>query len=314
MKNLKFIQSGISRLFVLFLCVGVMGGSSFGWNKPGHMVTGAIAYQELQAADPAAVNRIVALLKTHPFYQEHWRSIVAQNPGFDEGLILFAHAARWADDARDTEDHREYWHFINHPFKPAGQPDSVRTYPPRDDNIENAFQTNLNVLSQATSSDEDKTKALLWIFHLAGDAHQPLHSTTIFTTVFRSRQGDRGGTRFYIRFTDASSPLSLHKIWDGAVIGSERLQSVRNTAVGLRQQYRKNSFPNVSESRFPVWIQESVALAKEKAYLNGSLEGGRSASSSRVLPSGYRNEMTRTAEPQMTLAGYRLADLLSRNF
>jgi hypothetical protein len=44
------------------------------WNKAGHMVSGAIAYNELQAKAPQSLPRVIALLKKHPFYQSKWKA------------------------------------------------------------------------------------------------------------------------------------------------------------------------------------------------------------------------------------------------
>ena len=45
-------------------------------------------------------------------------------------------AARWPDDIRGKKkyDHPK-WHYINYPFKPAGQPDSVKPAEPGEENI-----------------------------------------------------------------------------------------------------------------------------------------------------------------------------------
>ena len=68
----------ISLLSLLFLT------PAFAWNKPGHMVTGAIAARELKANDPQALARVVALLKRHPFHRNVWRPIVNQRAGLDD--------------------------------------------------------------------------------------------------------------------------------------------------------------------------------------------------------------------------------------
>jgi hypothetical protein len=46
---------------------------------------------------------------------------------------LFMQAARWADDirTRDKAQNRPPWHYVDLPFKPEGQPDSVQVREPR---------------------------------------------------------------------------------------------------------------------------------------------------------------------------------------
>lgn len=59
-----------------------------------------------------------------------------------------------------TADHRELWHYINYPFKPAKESASVNPADPEDVNIEGAFGENIQMLRNAASSDVAKAKAL----------------------------------------------------------------------------------------------------------------------------------------------------------
>jgi hypothetical protein len=52
---------------VLLLLVAV--SSALPWNTAGHMVSGAIAYADLQQSRPLALAQVVALLKTHPHFE-----------------------------------------------------------------------------------------------------------------------------------------------------------------------------------------------------------------------------------------------------
>ncbi len=233
MQSFTFLRQTASGLFFSALLLLILSGSLRAWNKPGHMTTGAIAYFELKAKDPEVLKKVVALLKKLPDYETRWKPVVEQRAalGDDEGLVLFAYAARWADDIRgDSAEHRGLWHYINYPFKPASEPASVRTGEPANDNIEKAFAFNLGILKDAQKSDAEKAKALCWLFHLAGDVHQPLHAVSFFSSVFNTAEGDRGGTRFFVRVTEKNATVNLHALWDGAVIGSDNFQSVRNRA------------------------------------------------------------------------------------
>ena len=111
--------------------------------------------------------------------------------------MLFMLAARWPDDIRDDADyHHGRWHYINMPFKPAGQPDSVAAPPPDPDNIIRAYEQNLAIVSSENASSDQKAIALCWIFHLVGDAHQPLHTVAPYTTEYP--RGDKGGNAILI--------------------------------------------------------------------------------------------------------------------
>lgn len=308
--NLRDKKHKVFRLLSACAIIFSLFSAAFGWNKPGHMVTGAIAARELKTIDPQALAEIVALLKQHPSYQNKWRPVVEERAGQDdEAVVLFAFAARWADDARGTPDDREKAHFINFPFKPADQPSSVTVKQPDEDNIEASFEENLNTL-QNSSDPIKKAKALCWLFHLTGDSHQPLHSTALFTTVFPN--GDRGGTRFFVKIGNRS--VKLHAQWDNMVVDNDDFQSIHNTYLNLVNAIKRTDLTNVNEDDQKEWVQESFELAKTKTYRNGTLKGGTSNQTAVPLPSGYISATKPIARQRVAMSGYRLADLLKRLF
>jgi hypothetical protein len=44
------------------------------WNIPGHMLSGAIAYQVLQQEHPETIEKAKALLEKHPWYANQWQT------------------------------------------------------------------------------------------------------------------------------------------------------------------------------------------------------------------------------------------------
>jgi hypothetical protein len=293
--------------------------SSLAWNKAGHMVSAAIAYTELKQGSPEALARVVALLKLHPEFSTRWAPELAKRfvPANERDLYLFMLAARWPDDIRGDEsfDHSA-WHFINLPYKPQGQPASVQPVDPPPENILSAYGNNLAIVRD-TGPDSERAVALAWLFHLTGDVHQPLHTVTLFTTQFPTAEGDRGGTRFYIRVLEGRSTISLHAFWDGLVLGSERFQTVRNTATSLRLRpaHARAQLPELAQKEFDQWArQESVTLAQEQVYRNGSLQGSTDKRNGTVLPADYAGTAKPIGERRLVLAGYRLADVLKQLF
>ncbi|HET8675799.1 MAG TPA: S1/P1 nuclease [Blastocatellia bacterium] len=288
-----------------------------GWNKPGHMVSGAIAYAELKASDPEAVKQVVALLKTLPEYRSKWLPAIRRSPvGLrNHDLYLFMYAARWADDIRETDFHCGNCHFINYPFKPDGQPDSVTTRDPAEVNVESTFEQKMGIIRDANSAAIDKAMALAWVFHLVGDVHQPLHTSALFTTQFPN--GDQGGNLIFIRTRANANTTRLHSFWDGLVISSERFPQVRDKANELRSRvsHRRAALRELNERDFHDWSQaESFAAAKIHAYRMGTILGGSDETHGEVLPSNYTFVVRPLAERRMILAGYRLADILKETF
>ena len=71
------------QLAVIALAVGIPAGPARAWNRPGHMVSGAIAYAELKKMHPEVIARVVALLKHHPHYKEKWLPTLQFLPAAD---------------------------------------------------------------------------------------------------------------------------------------------------------------------------------------------------------------------------------------
>jgi hypothetical protein len=277
------------------------------------MVTGAIAYSELKQNDPIAEATVIAILKDNPEFERLWQSQLAQVDETEQEQLLFMLAARWSDDIRRNNRYdRPKWHYINFPYSPDGEPAPITVREPDPENILTAFQENLNIL-QSNADESEKAIALCWIFHLIGDVHQPLHTTSLFTGQFPD--GDRGGTRFYIRVRDDRATISLHKFWDDLIGSSRRFQFVRNRATELRlnQDYSRDALPELSETEFDDWAKpESFELAKMVAYRNGTLEGSTDEDNGEVLPSDYPSAAQTVAQKRIVEAGYRLADLLEQ--
>jgi len=303
----------IRKIFAILMTLIALTGLSFGWNKPGHMVTGAIAYNELREKDPKALKTVLDLLKKHYYYAEWEKIMNAENINeADRDLFLFMSAARWADDIRnDKEEHRGKWHYINHSIKWKSESPSVQVFPPDTDNLEKAWVYNVSLLK---SGDEPaKEKAVTWIFHLAGDSHQPLHATALYTTLYQKPGGDQGGNLFFIKATEDRATINLHSFWDGAITGSDKFGTIRNIATELRQKYPGGSLKKPNELDLKKWVQESLKLAKESVYLDGKLKTG-TKENGEVVPEAYPKKMKEICEKRVALAGYRLANFLSRTF
>ncbi|HEY1603530.1 MAG TPA: S1/P1 nuclease [Pirellulales bacterium] len=300
----------------MIVVVLALTSPAWAWNAAGHMVTGAIAYSTLKASNPDALDKIVAILKQHPEFDQRWARPLSEVTDDEQGLNLFMLAARWPDDIRrEREFTHPKWHYINLPFKPAGQPDSVQPPELDPENIRVGFRQNVGVL-QSDASDAEKAVALCWVLHLVGDAHQPLHTATLYTTEFP--EGDRGGTHFFIRAREGSRPIGLHTIWDDFMLGSSKFRRVHNKAIELRAEYPRDQLqelePAPTAVNFEAWLQESFETARMVAYDNGQLAGSPDKADAPVLPDGYLAEGKRVACRRGALAGNRMAGVLASVF
>jgi len=226
-------------------------------------------------------------------------------------------AARWPDDIRgDTAFDHPMWHYIDYPYKPRGQPDSVIEPAPAGENLVAAFKQNVAVAQSAapgSQTDAQKAIALCWIFHLMGDSHQPLHAVSLFTTQFPT--GDQGGNLFFIQ-PDPSSPTTqnLHSYWDGILLTDDHYDPARELASKIENSQGKTSLKAPAEARFEEWTHESFDLAVSTVYRNGSLKVSTDKNAGTPLPRDYGDVAERVARSQVALASYRLADFLQTNF
>lgn len=286
-----------------------MSSPSYGWNKATHMVTGAIAYRELQASSPQTLSRVVAILRRHPEYQSRWAAQL-NDPNLsedDRNQYTLMMAARWPDDVRGNEvyDHPT-WHYINYIYAPEVGMARTDTTLATGENILQAFEQNRQIL-RSNAPDSAKAIALCWLFHLAGDVHMPLHTAALVDNQFP--QGDRGGNLFKIKVLMSSQTINLHAFWDGMLLGSDDFQSVRNLAVQIPQSVSRDQLPQLGKSDITSWSKESFQLAQDNAYRSNTLPAG-SDQEGALLPTDYVATVKPIAQRQVALAGYRLADEL----
>ena len=122
---------------------------------------------------------------------------------------------------------------------------------------------------------------------------------------------------------ELESSMDLHRFWDGVITSSQNLTRLRNEATALRnrQEFQRSQLTELASTDFVSWAKESFEIATKIAYRNGGKigipRGGAMdctmIAAAPVLPGGYVVSASRIADRRMILAGYRLADLLTRS-
>lgn len=295
------------------LLFAALATSAFAWNKPGHMLTGSIAYLELKATVPQSVAKAVELLKQHPDYRRWEKAAQDQRMTADQiEEYLFMMAARWPDDARGTPEHRGNWHYVNLPYTPDGTAGANVPADPKGELLKQ-LPANLAVVKDGGRPKAERAKALSWIFHLVGDLHQPLHAVALYSGKREGwRDGDSGGNQFFVVTEPGRSPKDLHSLWDGIVIGSERAQVVRTSARKLHADRPSSGFASeLAVGWDPAkWAEESRKAATESVYsYDGTrIPGGDDKHDTvKPLPSDYAEAGGDLGEQRACLAAYRLA-------
>ena len=148
-----------------------------------------------------------------------------------------------------------------------------------------------------------------------GDITQPLHCCALVNDDFAAPDGDRGGNLVFVR-AGSGKGVPLHKMWDEATGTSQGfhaklLRGYTNKAVRFADLFQRGDLGELGQNTTPEsWARESWRVAVDQAYLQGRLQYGKNAETAVVLPEGYTKNLKAVAERRVTLAGFRLADLI----
>ena len=328
------------------------------WGNSGHEAVAYVAWQQMTPVARARAIELIKLVptlhsadgsKTIPGYAEFLADLPAGLSQDDQNLYLFMRAATWPDSVKhqwlhdsdtppkgrtvevnigftDTSSHG-YWHFIDSGISTDGS----KVPPAPAPNV----VTQIAALRQLIASDEaDLLKAydLVWLEHLVGDLHQPLHAAERYV----GGVGDAGGNTVNIKMTTAmnklfegtlskSAPTELHAFWDS-------LPGEGQPAAALAQAAAfGKGLPPASATASAItdpmkWAAESLALAKKDAYAapigSGAPPPAPSSSAAASTPAtgtasiittAYYNTAMKDARKRVALAGARLAKLLNEN-
>jgi hypothetical protein len=302
------------------------------WNDQGHMAVAYVAYQRL---NPAVRKRADALLKLNPYYAKWLAAIPKDTPHGDVNRLIFMIAATWPDQIRSDPDYRDdgsnggntpsgpeaaqnigyqdhlrhkYWHFIDVPYSQDGTKLPAVPTPNAETQIA-AFRRALG----SSASDDVKSYDLVWLEHLVGDIHQPLHAVTRVSAAMPA--GDAGGSLTML----CASPCgnSLHLFWD-RLVGSQSGIEAPGRQPGMVSEVRlaitaAQALPAVDSAQAAqmqerIWVQESFELAKQDVYTGPA---ARDKGPFELTPQYYATAK-RVAEQRIALAGARLANLLNQ--
>jgi hypothetical protein len=311
------------------LVVLCAASSSWAWLDTGHKIVAIIAWEDLTPKTRAA---ITDLLQKHPRYEKDLLAFAPDNATPDQlAEHAFAVAATWPDMVR-KQDHpmrnlynHPQWHYIDIPFEDGAKAPPEPQGGPGPHNVVEALTQCTAELKDASIEPDKKAIDICWVAHLVGDIHQPLHAASRYSPQFP--KGDAGGNSEIV-LRDPPYPDSqakLHLIWD-ELPGDFSAESIDHyMAAGLRAdpRYSREHFKaELGVTDFMAWAQESHQLAVTDAYLNGKLQaataphGGNHLAADSIpgLPEGYMDRAEKDAMREITLAGYRLADMLNSIF
>jgi hypothetical protein len=287
------VAAAIASLFFVFA-----PGPARAWGQGGHYTVCEIGYLNLTPAAKAEVDRLVAL---------------------DGRFASFTETCTFPDNpvSRASE------HFANYPRSdrrirpgcPGGRPCVL-----------GAIESDLAILRSRSSSDSEKSTAILYIGHWYGDLHQPLHI---------SFADDRGGNSVTAPGPCSGSfQASLHSVWDTCVVerrifspGTDRLARARAAARILAASITNGQRRNWVRSQPWQWAGESfkITIAGRTGYCVRKADACWYSDTKREFAAGdpqrsqlvdeaYLDRAKPIVETRLKRAGIRLADALNRSF
>ncbi len=301
----------VASLLVVLLAVP---RAALAWHSPGHMAVAYVAYQQLT---PAVRARALQLLALNPNFKV-WQSFIpAGTPPDQANLYLFMMASTWPDEIKAIHTYsgnddppkavkgtiekdtlaysdmalHKYWHFVNSPIPSTAAP----AVPP--DALTEIIEFRTEIASNA--SDAIKSYDLVWLEHMVGDIHQPLHCANRFI----GTKSDGGGNSVVV----TGSAGDLHTFWDDLPgLGETKNYPV---AVKFATSLTPADPKAAADTTVADWAQESYKLAVSDVYTAPILVG----LGPYTITPAYQARALADAKLRVALAGARLANLLNAN-
>ena len=305
MKNLRalFLTTAASLLAVL---------PAQAWDAGGHMLTAEIAWQRLRPEVRTKVSALTAQLPNDYNEKEPYNFITAP---------------AWMDDMRSMPKYP--WsklHYVTLEYTHSGTPITIPPPP----HLLSAIEETIAALKSPATPEAQRVEALGMLVHFVGDVHQPLHTT--------DWAGDRGGNAYLIMgvpFSDLMPKMvaNLHTFWDKAYrfdteggkpvevwIGPDVKNRPKAPGEGiiaaqareLMLRFPEGSLFQLEDKTGPLtWVRESHTIGCLAGYPQRPYP---SADEPVALTPEFIGKAREIAGQRVTLAGYRLGNLLNEIF
>ena len=267
------------------------------WWCQGHMLVAMLAQIDLSDNDPNA-------------FREADSIVAVLNGSLSHGLSnSFVESGCWADDLKVYNvTYLNNGHFYDMPYNPEGMLDTSITGV----NILESWANAISTLSKQTldSAPFETSFSLRFLIHLAGDIHQPLHCTMLWSSQFPN--GDYGGNFFKLPFS--SDIKQLHAFWDSGAgqlkddpvrpLSQDSWNGLLSIAQSIMYKYPRSSLADDLKLKNPAdWCLGSYEDAVEYAYDGVTYNQAPSQD--------YINRAWEVIQRRIALGGYRLSDTIS---
>lgn len=311
----------ICGLFVFALLVFASVLPVLAWDDSGHKLTAYIAWQRMT---PETREQVIKILRAAPEDAQlstFYMSYGAQSEETRK-LDFFMTISSWPDYIKDRAFETRYkkynhsnWHYSD-TFWTIKDGKTAIVPDPEDGGkaLEKLVDFDKTMRSDSASPG-DKAIAITWFLHVAGDIHQPLHTSARVTDT--EPKGDQGGNLVLLtpKDTPRDKQENLHRFWDSIInrsipIKNDACDAAYLEPIGkaIMKKYPFSSLQGRMEpGKFEDWVKESFNFAPTDVY---------SADLKRFeMPSkAYQKKALRISEQQLALAGYRIGELFNQVF
>jgi hypothetical protein len=305
------------------------------------MTTAAIAFEEIERVRPDLIDKLGLLFLAHPDTAPFWVA-AGEAKGRERVRRMFMECARWPDDSKFTPRDMLTWHTARWPIVAEDAPPEAiaaaaavtQTGRPVGQAIE-AATLNFAMVSNHEASPAERALGLCWVLHTVGDMHQPMHVSDLYSSNFP--QGNAAASLSYVTDPLGDTTIPLHILWDTNDLRSPTLDEVDRAAREYTQKHPRSTYPELEATPvndpdfFRAWAKESHQVAVDWAYdietvadpnkdqdadklvqnmVNFILNGVSPVEKAPEVPDEYWEKLKGTAERRITLAGYRIADLV----
>jgi hypothetical protein len=247
-------------LFTVIVTLLLAPVKTFAWGEKGHTIVAETAFSYL---DKATQKKVMYYL---------------------DGMTL-QEAANWMDKMRKNRSYNymKPYHYVN--FNKNETVKEVCC-----NNIITTLNTTIRQLKDPKQLSKEAIKInLLYLFHLIGDLHQPLHV---------GYGHDKGGNQFQVKFNNRGT--NLHRLYDTDIIQYKRLTLQECLHANT---YTAKQLKAIQKIDVVAWAEQS------RSYLEIVYD-----TKGRTIDNAYVNANYPIIKEQIHKAGIRLAAVLKQSF
>jgi hypothetical protein len=278
---------------VLALLPVILPAPAWGWGEDGHRIVARIAEAHLSAKAREGIRELIGSDASISDYR----------------IALWADAIKKSSFYKKRYPNNQTWHYIDIDVGTDLAAIDLKQACAQDNCVWKQLPHFVDVLKQPQANFQDRKEALMFVVHLVGDAHQPLHCA--------GRNKDHGGNLVRVKLPHdegGHAPVSnLHAVWDTDLV-KEAMAGLEwsDFANRLDARISREQLKDWAESNLDSWILDAHKLARDRAYVGVPISGQEGEPV--ALTQKYLEDNAEVVKEQLQHAGIRLAKVLNEAF